>query len=55
MPQSHGSNPTLESNVEGFQNASDQFAEIYPILKNDDDANLFDFPFADEDISSLEF
>ena len=37
--------PSLESNVEGFQDAADQFAEFDPNpINNEDDANFFDFP-----------
>ena len=48
--------PSLESNVEGLQDATDQFAEFDPILNdNDDDATFFDFPNEDDaDISGSE-
>ena len=54
MPQGQGSNPTLKSNVEGFEDVVEQFAEIDPIRNNDDDANFFDFPNDDTYISSFE-
>lgn len=45
MPQGKGGIPILKSNANGFQDATNQFAEIHPIPNNnDDDANFFDFP-----------
>lgn len=42
------SNPTLESNVDGFQDEVDQFDEIDQISNNDDDPNFFAFPNHDD-------
>lgn len=39
------SNPTSESNNERFSDAADQYANIHPFTKNDDDMNFSDFRF----------